>query len=244
MTGEPGIFSNFDILAFSLLDDRYDLLLMDRSAGSPGLLPELGTERMLYDSKPGTMPEKAAKYDIAAFSRNRIAEGGAVAENAAAFAAPRSAAACDVSENAYRLMDQYSGYYSGTGRVSDPEFRATILCDSVRTDSELVIRCLDIHSLCLQKKCVRRLRDYWWSSYQTYRGNFEWNFINVAPILSELDSDAEGSRLAFQKLQKRFAQGKDVGKLLEDAFRKRAGVQSRISVRLPRLAQQSRPEAK
>ena len=47
--------------------------------------------------------------------------------------------------------------------------------DSLR---EIAVRCREIHRIPLEKGYVSRLDDYWWSSYITYAGEYEWELVD------------------------------------------------------------------
>ncbi len=60
--------------------------------------------------------------------------------------------------------------------------------------------CQQIHMRPVTLGYVNQLKDYWWSSFQTYRGVYEWKFLNIYPILQMLDSDEkQGRRLFLQR---------------------------------------------
>ncbi len=47
--------------------------------------------------------------------------------------------------------------------------------DSLR---EVAVHCRQIHRLPLEKGYVSRLDDYWWSSYITYAGEYDWKLVD------------------------------------------------------------------
>lgn len=59
-------------------------------------------------------------------------------------------------------------------------------------------RCRQIHRLPVQKGYVSRLNDYWWSSYNTYVGTFEWKFMNIHILLMYFSADYEEAVCRFR----------------------------------------------
>ena len=56
----------------------------------------------------------------------------------------------------------------------------TVKSQCVRDDpSDLSELTVQLHALPRQKGYVRRDRDYWWSGYQTLRGNYRWELMNT-----------------------------------------------------------------
>ena len=164
MAAQDSSRSGYGILAFSLLDDRFDMLV--KNSGS--------------------------------------------SENMA-------------SDTVNSLMEEYRAYYDRDKNSPDLSFRVSIQCDSISDNSSLIETCLDIHALCMRRNYVRRLKDYWWTSYQTYRGEYDWKFVDVSYVLRWLDEKSDESRLALQKLQRRNLRGKPVRPLLEEEPKKKRG---------------------
>ena len=96
------------------------------------------------------------------------------------------------------------------------DFEVSINCSSIHDGGSLIETCLDIHALCMKENYVERLKDYWWTSYQTYRGEYDWKFVDVSDVLKRLDDKPEESRLALQKLQRRNLHGKSIKPLLAE----------------------------
>lgn len=147
----------YDILAFSLLDDRFDLLVRNPDASDD-----------------------------------------------------------PVTDAVTALMTRYREYYFRKESSLHSDFEVSINCSSIHDGGSLIETCLDIHALCMKENYVERLKDYWWTSYQTYRGEYDWKFVDVSDVLKRLDDKPEESRLALQKLQRRSLHGKSIKPLLAE----------------------------
>lgn len=87
---------------------------------------------------------------------------------------------CSVRRGIQRAV---GGFLSGYRK--DPSHRkgceATLRGDALKeldSLSEIADCCRRIHRLPLEKGYVSRLDDYWWSSYITYAGEYEWNLVD------------------------------------------------------------------
>ena len=61
------------------------------------------------------------------------------------------------------------------------------------SDADLLEQCMRMHMLAVDQKVVSKPEDFFWHSYQTYRGSYIWNFLDIAKPLSLLP-DARGER--------------------------------------------------
>lgn len=83
-----------------------------------------------------------------------------------------------------------------------PEDRPEV-CLSIRTLrelsslSEIASCCRQIHRLPLEEGYVSRIGDYWWSSYITYTGEYNWALVDcqVVSLYFSADPDVARSRL-------------------------------------------------
>lgn len=63
----------------------------------------------------------------------------------------------------------------------------------------------DIHMLAIRRDYVKDLNYYWFSSWQSYRGNYEWEFLDMQPLLEGISPDTEEALSRFRRLQKQKA---------------------------------------
>lgn len=63
---------------------------------------------------------------------------------------------------------------------------------------EIADRCRQIHTLPVLKGYVSRPGDYWWSSYNTYIGIFDWTFMNIRMLLQHFSADHEEAVCRFR----------------------------------------------
>ncbi len=71
--------------------------------------------------------------------------------------------------------------------------------ETVETTEELVRRCRAIHRLPIVHQFASRLGDYWWSSYNTYLQNYEWEAVDCSTVLNWFSDDPEE---ALRKLKR------------------------------------------
>ena len=64
--------------------------------------------------------------------------------------------------------------------------------------SDIAECCRRIHRLPLLKGYVSNLNDYWWSSYNTYVGSYEWKFMNSRIVLLHFSADYEEAVCRFR----------------------------------------------
>ncbi len=58
-----------------------------------------------------------------------------------------------------------------------------------------------IHALPVKERYVSSVRDYWWSSYQTYRGAYQWQCLEENSVLNCFSPEPERGRQLFLKFQ-------------------------------------------
>lgn len=74
---------------------------------------------------------------------------------------------------------------------------------SLTRTEEVLNTCRQIHLLPADQGYVRSIRDYWWSSYQTYRGVYSWKCVDIFPLLHQLSEDTERGRQQLLQLHRR-----------------------------------------
>ncbi len=73
-----------------------------------------------------------------------------------------------------------------------------------RLDSltEIAAYCRMIHLIPLAEGYVSRIRDYWWSSYLTYLGDYDWEMVNCQVFLLYFSADTELARKKFKQFHR------------------------------------------
>lgn len=86
-----------------------------------------------------------------------------------------------------------------------PEEKKNIQCRNreLKQEEEILEICRYIHMLPLTRGYVKRIRDYWWSSYQTYRGCYFWKNLDTGPLLGYFGRDIKKSRIHFLRYHRR-----------------------------------------
>lgn len=67
----------------------------------------------------------------------------------------------------------------------------------IMSKTEMLDICRHIHRLPLNQGYVKRIKDYWWSSFQTYRGGYRWPGMDTFSILRNFTEDTEKGRMLF-----------------------------------------------
>lgn len=75
--------------------------------------------------------------------------------------------------------------------------------EAVETEEMLLESCKKIHLLSVERGYVKRARDYWWSSFQSYRGTYQWKGLDVRPILGYFAPEGNCGRNMFLKYHHR-----------------------------------------
>ena len=81
-------------------------------------------------------------------------------------------------ERQTELIGEYHAALSGT------QIRANILRIEDETDAVAVMRY--IHLTPLTEGYTISAQDYWWTSYSTYRGHYNWTLLKIAPVMRYL----------------------------------------------------------
>ena len=120
---------------------------------------------------------------------------------------------CIMDECAYFIIeaDDARGVCRGMHRIekqflhlfqAEPWSRRTIaapvLSDNAQTElhtlPEIAACCRRIHRIPLQEGFVSRLCDYWWSSYITYCGSYNWELVDCCMLLLYFSVDPDTAR--------------------------------------------------
>ena len=70
---------------------------------------------------------------------------------------------------------------------------------TLRLEPDIKDRCREIHLLPVKKGYVTNIRDYWWSSYRTYLGYYNWNQVDCGVILKMFAGDRGTAIKQFRK---------------------------------------------
>ena len=100
---------------------------------------------------------------------------------------------CSVRRGGARAAKKFLGEYRAD--PAHPESReATLECGNPKElDSlwDIAAHCRKIHRLPLEKGYVSRLDDYWWSSYITYTGEYEWKLVDCRIFMLYFSANPE-----------------------------------------------------
>ena len=99
------------------------------------------------------------------------------------------------------ILKKYDTYfmeeYICPSKRNTPEITYT----AIRDPQEMLDICSCIHMLPVERGYVKKQKDYWWSSFQTYRGSYRWEGVDTLPVLQYFTEDAEKSRILFLRYQ-------------------------------------------
>lgn len=108
---------------------------------------------------------------------------------------------CSLRRGVQRAANEFLAGYR-----KDPSHRGsreTVLKSDVLRElgslEEIAACCREIHRLPLEKGYVNRLDDYWWSSYITYAGEYEWNLVDCRILLLCFSADPDIARRRLVK---------------------------------------------
>ncbi len=79
-----------------------------------------------------------------------------------------------------------------------PSFHHRIL-EELRTPGEIAGRCRLVHRLPVDRGYVTRLGDYWWSSYITYMGQYDWGMVDCRVLMEYLSADSGEARRQIRR---------------------------------------------
>ncbi len=64
---------------------------------------------------------------------------------------------------------------------------------------EIVVRSREIHRIPLEQGYVRCIGDYWWSSYISYTGSYDWDLVDCRILLLYFSADREVARQRLER---------------------------------------------
>lgn len=64
---------------------------------------------------------------------------------------------------------------------------------------EITGQCMLLHRIPLDLGYVGRISDYWWSSYNSYMGIYQWALVNCRPVSLYFSADPEEARNRFRR---------------------------------------------
>lgn len=99
------------------------------------------------------------------------------------------------------LLHRYEEYRP-KGRIRTVQ-DGEINCMPVCRAEEMLDICRYIHQRPVEKGYVKKIADYWWSSFLTYRGIYSWEFVDTRPVLWYLSDSEEKSIQIFLKLHRK-----------------------------------------
>lgn len=67
--------------------------------------------------------------------------------------------------------------------------------------------CMRIHMRPVELDYVKNVKDYWWSSFQTYRGAYDWKGLDISPMLAFFSDNEEKGRRLFLKMYRKQRNG-------------------------------------
>lgn len=108
-----------------------------------------------------------------------------------------------VKNTVFAIFQRYELVYrEHCGRSCAGKIGVSLECLAVRRTEELLDVCRCIHRWPVEEGYVKKIDDYWWSSYITYRDIYVWEFVDTRPILWALSDDAERSSQMFLRLHR------------------------------------------
>ncbi len=104
--------------------------------------------------------------------------------------------ACSVRRGAARAAREFLRKYRAD--PVHPEGREAALECRIQKELEslwdIAAHCRQIHRLPLEKGYVGRLDDYWWSSYITYAGEYDWKLVDCRIFMLYFSANPELAR--------------------------------------------------
>lgn len=101
---------------------------------------------------------------------------------------------------ANRFLSQYRAELPRSGNQGI--FLSSTTLDELDSLSEIAICCRQIHRIPLEKGYVSCLDDYWWSSYITYTGDYEWELVDCRAFLLYFSANPEAARYKLQNFHR------------------------------------------
>ena len=97
--------------------------------------------------------------------------------------------ACTLRMLQQHVVERFWTLYEG---FPDPDGSRSLQIEHtepIRSMPEFARRCRAVHRLPLSLGYVRRIGDYWWSSYQNYQQGYLWNTVDCSVLLQFFSSD-------------------------------------------------------
>lgn len=98
---------------------------------------------------------------------------------------------------AKRFLEKYKDTLPRLSGIT-PAVRPGAL-EELHTPREVAGRCRWIHRLPLDKGYVARIIDYWWSSYITYMGQYDWQMLDCHVLAEYFSMDPEVARIRLRR---------------------------------------------
>ena len=95
------------------------------------------------------------------------------------------------------VIERFWKIYEGFPDAEGTRWLHVQRIEAVRSMPEFARRCRAVHRLPLSLGYVRRMGDYWWSSYQTYRGGYRWKGLDTTVLFDCFSEDSEKNRRMF-----------------------------------------------
>lgn len=105
-------------------------------------------------------------------------------------AAGRAAVLAGMRRAAEAFSHMYRQRPQEFGTVLSLQFSAGVTTE-LKSLPDLAACCRQIHRIPLEEGFVKRLSDYWWSSYITYIGNYDWQMVDCRVLLLYFSADAD-----------------------------------------------------
>lgn len=102
-------------------------------------------------------------------------------------------------EGVSKMLDDCENFLKKAGLLLGEPKKS---CGEIET-TQVQRFCRYIHALPLESGCVEQMRDYWWSSYQTYRGGYQWPGLDASALLSFFSEDPVKGRMLFLRYHRR-----------------------------------------
>ena len=82
-----------------------------------------------------------------------------------------------------RVTERFWKIYEGFPDTEGTRWLRAQRIEAIRSMSEFARRCRAVHRLPLSLGYVRRIGDYWWSSYQNYQQGYHWGMVDCSVFL-------------------------------------------------------------
>lgn len=112
----------------------------------------------------------------------------------------------DYEANIQRSISEFLDWDASTPGIWNGDSpRLTLAAtQKMSTMDEILHCCRVIHRLPVELNYVKQIQDYWWSSYNTYTGNFDWCAVDCRKILEYFDTDPETAVSRLRKFHSSF----------------------------------------